>query len=318
MWRMPWRCNVCTYVNEKETFLACEMCQTPRGSKKRSRSTTEDTERKQKKMKTIELGGSTTEDESDDDVVIVRDSKDRTSKMPWKLIRFHGIGKAGNQDSLSLRDIVSVPGKLNFVVLATFDADMNWLLQSWPELKSMKRVVFIHGMESKHHEQFQDESPAHFEIVSRCPKYLTCGKHPRTGNDVTFFRGCHHTKFMMLGFEGGMRFVIHTAALGCSFNMSTQGAYVQDFPIKKSMNSSSGAFENTLIEYCKSYEEAGRNLYFRDKEPKLFQGLSMEPKCWPGLSTDRKMKLSEMVACFDFSSARGHLLASVRRCLIEN
>ena len=64
------------------------------------------------------------------------------------------------------------------------------------------------------------------------------------------------------------------AALGCSFNMSTQGAYVQDFPIKKSMNSSSGAFENTLIEYCKSYEEAGRNLYFRDKEPKLFQGLS--------------------------------------------
>ena len=105
---------------------------------------------------------------------------------------------------------------------------------------------------------------------------------------------------MMLGFEGGMRFVIHTAALGCSFNMSTQGAYVQDFPIKKSMNSSSGAFENTLIEYCKSYEEAGRNLYFRDKEPKLFQGLSMEPKCWPGLSTDRKMKLSEMVACFDF------------------
>ena len=38
----------------------------------------EDTERKQKKMKTdvIELGGSTTEEESDDDeVVVVRDSR---------------------------------------------------------------------------------------------------------------------------------------------------------------------------------------------------------------------------------------------------
>ena len=138
-------------------------------------------------MKTdvIELGGSTTEEESDDDeVVVVRDSKDRTSKMPWKLIRFFGCGEAGNQDSLSLRNIVSVPGKLNFVVLATFDADINWLLQSWPELKNVKRVVFIHGLEAKHHEQFQDACPAHFEIVCRHPKYVICGKHPRTGGDV--------------------------------------------------------------------------------------------------------------------------------------
>ena len=80
--RMPWSCDVCTYINEKETFLACEMCQTPRGSSKNAREAEseheketekmktdvielEDTERKQKKMKTdvIELGGSTTEDE---------------------------------------------------------------------------------------------------------------------------------------------------------------------------------------------------------------------------------------------------------------
>ena len=32
---MPWSCDVCTYINEKETFLACEMCQTPRGSSKK-------------------------------------------------------------------------------------------------------------------------------------------------------------------------------------------------------------------------------------------------------------------------------------------
>ena len=304
---MPWSCDVCTFVNSKETFLACEMCQTPRSGKKRFRNETSGRERK--KLKTvIELEDETSTDDETDDVVVGNEQhlKDRTLKSPWKLIRFDGLRGSGNQDTLSLRDIVTVREKLNYVVLATFDVNIGWLLGSWPELKNVKRVVLVHGLGREHHAQFQRECPKHFEIVSRCPKDLTFGTHPRTGKDVIFPRGCHHTKFMMLGFDGGMRFVIHTAALGPSFSTCTQGAYVQDFPIKKN-DSSSSVFENTLIEYCKSYEEVRRS-----------SSRDMEPKVWPGLSSKSKLKLSEMVALFDFSSARGHLLASVRRFSSEN
>ena len=308
---MPWKCSRCTYENLNETFLTCEMCFTPRSTKTTSRSkkrSREDSSTKQTKKKryrdVYELGTDDTDESSDDDEVVVLEKKNNTTEKPWKLIRFNGLPKdgPGNEDTLTMQDIINVPlKKVRYAVLATFDLNFDWLLNVWPELKTLQRVVLIHGCDNNSHIYMKDKAPSNFEIISRRPQNLTFGVHPRSGKDVIFPRGSHHSKFMMLGYEGGMRFVVHTAALGPSFSTCTQGAYVQDFPTKKKTSSfSSGKFESTLIEYLESYENVGRDYYS-----------PITVSSWPGFDCDKMMKLSELVAKYDFSNARAHLLASV-------
>lgn len=69
------------------------------------------------------------------------------------------------------------------------------------------------------------------------------------------YSGVHHTKMFLIGYENGIRVIIHTANL-CENDIhdKTQGAYIQDFPFKPD-NSTEGScqFQDDLIRYIDSY-----------------------------------------------------------------
>lgn len=301
----------------KDTFLACEICQAPRSGAKETHmpatATIKEKEEDNDEDDVVDVtprDGRRKRSRGTEDVSIPSDRGKRCkastttttqrrdmSSQPWYLVRFDGLptDSPGNANTVTFSDIVRVPTRApHFVVISTFQISIPWLLSKWPAITSVKRVVIVHGEDLVENERMKRQCPNHFEIVSRSPKHLTFGTHPRTGKPIRFFRGCHHTKFMMIGYKGYLRFVVHTAALDASFSTCTQGAYVQDFP--KKTTTSTCAFETTLVDYVKSYEATGSDM--------------SEPTVWPGFGNN-EMTLSGVVSAYDFSSARAHLLASV-------
>ena len=94
--------------------------------------------------------------------------------------------------------------------------------------------------------------------------------------------------------DGTLRVVIHTANLRKNdIHLKTQGAYVQDFPLKKNNNNTTTtcAFEDDLVEYLETYR-------YNKKQQ------------WIGNDSGGERSLCQELRRYDFSAARVVLLPS--------
>lgn len=78
--------------------------------------------------------------------------------------------------------------------------------------------------------------------------------HPTTGNAWPNEYGCHHAKFLLVGFPGGgLRVVVNTANnIYIDWHNKSNGAYVDDFPLKTGDASQACDYEDSLVDYLET------------------------------------------------------------------
>lgn len=82
-------------------------------------------------------------------------------------------------------------------------------------------------------------------------------------------RGCNHSKVMAIFYESGLRLVVLTANMRSEeLTQKTQGVWVQDFPLKESVDDApeTTEFEEDLIEYFSHIQPALKQNHTRDKD----------------------------------------------------
>lgn len=192
---------------------------------------------------------------------------------PFSLLRVRGLAGPFNTGHLGvhLRDLIS--GPLQFAFVSNYMIDLPWLLSACPNLKNAAQTVIVHGE--------RDQRAAALRAAAKDAglKGVTVHAPPLP---IQF--GTHHSKAFILGYQAGVRVVIHTANLiYADCNNKTQGVYWQDFPPKSEASASPSSFESTLLDYISALK-----LPFRTLEP-----------------------LRQLVKAHDFSCARVWLVPSV-------
>ena len=172
-----------------------------------------------------------------------------------------------------LKDVVV--GDIKWAILSNYLWDMHWLVHEIPKLKEIPCVSILY------HKRNDDAVPLQF---SKLPDNFCCCAPPFPLGDQF---GTHHSKFMLLGFERGIRVVIMTANNIFSDNYHmTDALWSQDFPWKHCNSPSRSDFEDTLTQY-------------------------LEEAKWSGAKARGQHISVETLRKCDFSSARVVLIASV-------
>jgi hypothetical protein len=119
---------------------------------------------------------------------------------------------------------------INFMICAT------WLETACPKILKIPKVLIVCGRTGL--QGFEDYPSAHPAVVFH---------HP----NITDRYGTHHTKMFLVGYATGLRVCVHTANLiHGDWNFKSQGAWMQDFPLKRpSISSQASPFERELIQY---------------------------------------------------------------------
>eukprot|EP00940_MAST-03C_sp_MAST-3C-sp2_P001463 g1463.t1 len=309
---MAWICAKCTFRNLNARHLACLVCSTPRtdsvasSASKESESTSEGSGKRARPVIVID-------DDDDDDASERAKKRVRKSEArlpnPFKLIRADVLGDGpGNKGAENLAELVRDPSERvpAWVVLSSFMFETKWLVDAWPQLATARRIVVMHGMHDIDKPDSRALLPSHIELNSRIPKELHF-RHPVTGNaqPFAFKYGCHHAKFIFIGYSTGIRVIILTANLiEVDFRFKSNVAYVQNFPIKTASSPRSSSFESALRDYVRNLETHG--------------GRFSERHAWPGMtvsssddSSPLRATLSEALGRFDYSSALCELLPTV-------
>eukprot|EP00252_Welwitschia_mirabilis_P005216 TRINITY_DN15700_c0_g1_i1.p1 TRINITY_DN15700_c0_g1~~TRINITY_DN15700_c0_g1_i1.p1 ORF type:complete len:580 (-),score=95.55 TRINITY_DN15700_c0_g1_i1:217-1956(-) len=160
----------------------------------------------------------------------------------FSLLRVQGLPTWANADSVSLSDVIK--GDIIVAILSNYMVDIDWLLSECPILRTISRVVIIHG-----------ESGTALERLNRAKLSSWLLHKP----PLRLSYGTHHSKAMLLVYAGGVRVVVHTANLiYIDWNNKTQGLWMQDFPLKdKKDTGKTSAFEDDLVEYLEALEWSG-------------------------------------------------------------
>jgi tyrosyl-DNA phosphodiesterase-1 len=132
-------------------------------------------------------------------------------------------------------------GPMQWIVIANFLIDFDWLLDEVPELLSLRRAVVYYGHAC-------GGSPPNrwgragaragagagagaVDLVRMVPS-----DPPGSAANPLPYRmpyGVHHAKMFLVGYRSSLRLVVHTANLHQSqVELQTNGAYVRDFPLK--------------------------------------------------------------------------------------
>lgn len=227
---------------------------------------------------------------------------------------------------MTLRQVLGFDGNLpgasiDWIVIANYLIDPEFLLLEVPELLSVKRTVVFYGHQDAPFAGWKQAVGAD-AIDFKCLRPSEPAKSPMNPTAHKIPYGVHHTKMFLIGFSNQtIRVVVHTANLRYSdIHLKAQGLYLQDFPLKKtgtgikSQPHTSNAFETTLLDYLDTYRY-------------------MEPRTWtPGGEPDF---LRSVIRRYDYSSAcavlipstpgyhrldakelRGHL--KVRQAIVQN
>ena len=227
---------------------------------------------------------------------------------PWRLWRTEACGDgAGNAGALALCDVVrdarGAPPR--WAVISNFMVDTTWLASAWPALGAVGRIVVFHGKrELPRKARERGELPAHVEYHDRTPHGLTFAPRadqPHATAPWSNAFGCHHAKYLLLGFADGLRVVVHTAnMIYVDMHDKTNSVYVQDFPRKRAATAADAAaaapaaspFEESLRDYVRTLLAHG--------------GPASERRAWPG--EEAPAALDELLARYDFSRAYAHLV----------
>jgi tyrosyl-DNA phosphodiesterase-1 len=199
--------------------------------------------------------------------------------------------------------IVSNAVGIDWIIIATYILDADFLVTELPELLHVPTVVVIY--------QYQDfcgsdRQARWVQTASAKGHSLTFLKRdpreqPGTATNPlehTMEYGCHHTKMCLVGYSSGrLRVNIHTSNLRKEdLHDKCQGAFLQDF-FPKNDDQLSGfetsAFEEALVTYLESYD-------FKS------------PLVWNRSSTEAGAEtLVSHLQAYDFSTAVGVLIPSV-------
>lgn len=163
----------------------------------------------------------------------------------FQLMRVQGLPTWANAGSVSISDVIQ--GNVLVAILSNYMVDMDWLLSACPILRTIPRVLVIHGESAHTFEHMKKEKPTSW-LLYKPPLRLSYGTH--------------HSKAMLLVYSRGVRVVVHTANLiYVDWNNKTQGLWMQDFPVKEKKDiGKTSPFEDDLVEYLEALEWSGCNV----------------------------------------------------------
>jgi tyrosyl-DNA phosphodiesterase-1 len=185
--------------------------------------------------------------------------------------------------------------QMRWFIASNYLVDFDYLMNTVPELLSCPYTVVFYG-------SAQGTSPEPWKLACTQPDG-TCTAHfvrldptePARSKanplPIKIPYAVHHTKMFLIGYDTGIRVIIHTAnLLQGDVHYKTQAAYIQDFPFKpdKAMEPSC-QFENDLVSYMGTYG-------YRDGYR------------WDG---ETFTSLTRALRRYDFSSARVVLIPSI-------
>jgi tyrosyl-DNA phosphodiesterase-1 len=183
---------------------------------------------------------------------------------------------------------------IDWLIIFNYMIDFNFLLETVPELVSIRKVICFFGTACGSMQAWQEACRQPDGTCSVEFHQLNPSDPPNSRTNPLSFKipwGVHHTKMFLMGLvDGTLRVVIHTANLlyGDIF-LKAQGAYVQDFGLKPA-EASSCEFEQDLVAYLESYRYPAK-------------------RTWSSKSTERRDLCSE-IRRYDFSSAKVILIPS--------
>ena len=226
-------------------------------------------------------------------------------------------------------------GSLKFLIIYNYLIDFDFLLDEIPELLSLDRTIILYGhaMNPTGPAQLQSLLGTKLTTIQLVPSDPPTTVTNPTNNPLPFRMeyGVHHTKMFLVGYEHGMRVVIHTSNLRASdFGNNAQCGYVQDFPIKtkflgpwgdnKSQSQMvrehcdsedsyalSCPFEEELIRYLDSYRQTARYVWPLDSN----SNSTGSGGGGANKSAAVPLLLTEVLRRYDYSAAYGVLIPSV-------
>ncbi|GMH40675.1 hypothetical protein BSKO_08579 [Bryopsis sp. KO-2023] len=192
----------------------------------------------------------------------------------FSLLWVRGLAERVNSGAfgVKLRHLMS-GGSMNVAFVSNFMIDFPSLLSACPELSSVKKMIVVHGEKGV--------SAVNIRRAAETVGYQDLVVH---GPPLPVSYGTHHTKAFIIGFETGVRVVVHTANLiYADCNSKTQGVWWQDFPKKKPDGRENSEFGLDLLGYLTALK----------------------------LPRQANEIMTNLVNAHDFSSARVKLVASV-------
>lgn len=219
----------------------------------------------------------------------------------WSMRQMLGLDHPPGDDHQSMDTKTS----MNWLCISNYEVSFDWLLTIMPELVSVPTVLAFYqrdhpltsddGGMTRRWRASDDVTLVRLDPSAE-PRAREGGGDPYSPNPLRYrFRfGCHHTKMFLVGRgDGTLRVVIHTSNLLPQDQVKTQGAFVQDFPLKsrRQGESSSSQFEDDLVDYLTTYGHTRRHAWDDD----------------PGKTATT---LCEEIRRYDFRRARVVLVAS--------
>lgn len=160
----------------------------------------------------------------------------------------------------TLREMLLLDGEvvqpIEWLIIANYIIDFDYLLDAIPELLSVKHVLVFYGASEGNPEIWRQAChPDHtVDLVVLRPSEPANTRLNPLPFSIPY--GVHHSKMFLVGFSNDTcRVVIHTANLRYGdIHQKVQAAYVQDFPTKVLSCTESSDFENTLVAYLQTYK----------------------------------------------------------------
>jgi tyrosyl-DNA phosphodiesterase-1 len=196
---------------------------------------------------------------------------------------------------------------IEWLVVANYMIDFDYLLDEIPELLSIPRVVVFYGIAETSEQPWKSACADAVDFVRLTPSDPAGPSNP-TGQRIPY--GVHHSKLFLVGYsDSTVRVIIHTANLRYTdIHCKAQSAYIQDFSIKQPQpesddddddasafgDATTSDFEETLVAYLDTYR------YHK-------------PYAWiptSGPHNTRTERLTELIQRYDFSTASVVLLPS--------
>ena len=163
------------------------------------------------------------------------------------------------REMLGFEDALLNSSGINWLIGCNYHVDWDYLMEVAPELISVPRVTFFFGDSQTSNASWRractlPNGGCSVEFVQLKPTEL-----PRSSLnplDVRIPYGVHHSKMFFIAFaDGTLRVIIFTANLvRGDLEFKTQGAYIQDFPLKKDESQATCEFEQDLIAYMNTYQ----------------------------------------------------------------
>lgn len=134
------------------------------------------------------------------------------SSLPLYFVPAVGIGDYGDDDDDSM-----TMGPIDFLFVANYIVNFEFLLDEVPELLSLPRACVVYGCKEGSEEAWRQACTT---LDGSCSVDFLCrnpSDPPRSGSNPLAQRipyGVHHTKMFLVGYSSGMlRVVVHTANL---------------------------------------------------------------------------------------------------------